>query len=238
MTGNELIKQKRVEKNFSVRFFASITEITPRMISYYESGEKLLEHMPVYKCQAMFDLLELDITSFFQTYFPYEKDLQSKILKWEQLHPYESDFFVLKKRIYARLMKIKSRGKLSGESTQDLFDVYCAFFDSQSSKYALNPILTREEYNQYVLPILYHVRLTCNEMPENSISHTILDALYRTDYTVTDLCTLCDITTQPFNDYLNGKRDFGLIHIDTALKICYILNLDFDSTFSSCKKNN
>ena len=32
------------------------------------------------------------------------------------------------------------------------------------------------------------------------------------------------------------KRDFSAIHVDTALKVCYVLGLDFEDLFGSCGK--
>ena len=72
MTGYEYIKQKRIEKGYTIRQFGKVVNITPRMISYYEAGEKPIEHISLNKMNKMFDVLEIDIEDFFDCYYPYK----------------------------------------------------------------------------------------------------------------------------------------------------------------------
>ena len=53
MTGYEYIKQKRIEKGYTIRQFGKVVNITPRMISYYEAGEKPIEHISLNKMNKM-----------------------------------------------------------------------------------------------------------------------------------------------------------------------------------------
>ena len=48
----------------------------------------------------------------------------------------------------------------------------------------------------------------------------------------------CGIASQNLNYYINGKYDYGSLHVDTALKLCYLLKLDFKILFESCEKSN
>lgn len=238
MTGNEFIKNCRLQKGYSVRQFGKMADITPRMVSYYESGEKLLEHLPVYKCITMFRLLDIPVEEFFQKYYSIDTEVSKLVEKWRNEHPIDLDFNKLKKRIYARIAQIKSRGKVTADNLENIYDLYNDFFIQNPKNYIARQVITLADYEKYIIPIFYHIKSSMNIMPDEKIARTVLDALYKSDYTISDICVLCGITVQHLNDYLYGKRDFSAIHVDTALKVCYVLGLDFEDLFGSCGKYN
>ena len=106
MTGNEFIKNCRLQKGYSVRQFGKMADITPRMVSYYESGEKLLEHLPVYKCITMFRLLDIPVEEFFQKYYSIDTEVSKLVEKWRNEHPIDLDFNKLKIYIMISLFRI------------------------------------------------------------------------------------------------------------------------------------
>ena len=238
MTGNEFIKNCRLQKGYSVRQFGKMADITPRMVSYYESGEKLLEHLPVYKCITMFRLLDISVVEFFHTYYSIDTEVNDAIEQWSNEHQIDLDFNNLKKRIYARIAQIKSRGKMTADDLQNIYDLYNDFFARNPKNYISGQCITLVDYEEYIIPIYYHIKASMNTWPDGKIARAILDALYKTNYSLSDICVLCGITVQRLNDYLNGKRDFSVIHVDTALKVCNVLNLDFEELFGSCGKSN
>ena len=238
MTGNEFLKQSRVNKGYSVRQFGKMADITPRMVTYYESGEKLVIHLPVYKCLTMFRLLDISVEKFFCEYYFLNKEVDAAVKQWNKEHPKELDFATLKKRIYYRLAQIKKRESISGKNLEYIYDLYDIFFLQNHNNYRAGQDISLSDYQNYIIPIFYQIKISMNALPDERISRIILDTLYHTDYTVSDLCFFCGITIQRLNDYLNNKRDFSGIHVDTAIKICYVLNLNFDEIFGSCGKYN
>lgn len=236
MTGYEYIKQKRIEKGYTIRQFGKVVNIIPRMISYYEAGEKPIEHISLNKMNKMFDVLEIDIEDFFDCYYPYKHDMDLQIVKWRCDNPVECDFQIVKKKIYARLAQIKSRGTIEESKLKQIYDMYDDFFCNEQRKFF--PIST-EEYNKFVNPILYQIKLNMSGgLPENDISRSIMIAFYQSGYKIKDVSKICGITSQNLNYYINGKYDYGSLHVDTALKLCYLLKLDFKILFESCEKSN
>jgi len=63
-------------------------------------------------------------------------------------------------------------------------------------------------------------------------------AFYQSGYKIKDVSKICGIASQNLNYYINGKYDYGSLHVDTALKLCYLLKLDFKILFESCEKSN
>ena len=238
MTGYEFFKERRMEKGYSVRQFGQMADITPRMVSYYEAGEKPIECIPLHKALRMFQLLDIVIEDFFDHYYPYKAEMDREIEKWQSLNPIEYNFQKTKKKIYARLAQIKSRGSIEENKLGSIYDMYENFFCNSYRKCLTENIISKEDYDSYVQPIYYQIKLAMNDLPEDDISRKILEAFYKTNYKMIDVSQMCGITTQNLNKYLNGKYDYGSLHTDTALKLCYLLKLDFNNLFSSCGKYN
>lgn len=232
MTGYEYFKQKRIEKGYSVRQFGKVVDITPRMVSYYEAGEKPIEHIPLHKINKIFDLLEIDIVEFFDCYYPYKETVDHAVENWKLENPVEYDFQKTKKKIYARLAQIKGRGVVEESKLNRIYDMYENFFCHESRKYLICNTISEEDYNKFVNPILYQIKLDMSGgLPENNISRNIMDAFYKSNYRMKDISKICGIAPQNLNYYINGKFDYGSLHTDTALKLCYLLKLDFKKLF-------
>lgn len=159
-----------------------------------------------------------------------------QIVKWRCDNPLECDFQIVKKKIYARLAQIKSRGTIEESKLKQIYDMYDDFFCNEQRKFF--PIST-EEYNKFVNPILYQIKLNMSGgLPENDISRSIMIAFYQSGYKIKDVSKICGIASQNLNYYINGKYDYGSLHVDTALKLCYLLKLNFKILFESCEKSN
>lgn len=239
MTGYEYFKQKRIEKGYSVRQFGKVAGITPRMVSYYEAGEKSIERMPLNRINKLFGLLEIDIVEFFDCYYPYKENMDRAVENWKLENPVEYDFQKTKKKIYARLAQIKGRGVVEESKLNRIYDMYENFFCHECRKNLIGNTISEEYYKKFINPILYQIKLAMSgDLPENDISRSIMDAFYKSNYKMKDVSKMCGIAPQNLNYYINGKFDYGSLHTDTALKLCYLLKLDFNKLFVSCERNN
>lgn len=63
-----------------------------------------------------------------------------------------------------------------------------------------------------------------------------MNAFYKSNYKIKDVSKMCGIAPQNLNYYINGKYDYGSLHVDTALKLCYLLKLDFKNYLQVVKK--
>ena len=94
----------------------------------------------------------------------------------------------MKKRIYARIAQIKSRGKVTADNLENIYDLYNDFFIQNPKNYIAGQVITLADYEKYIIPIFYHIKSSMNIMPDEKIARTILDALYKSDYTISDIC--------------------------------------------------
>ena len=150
-------------------------------------------------------------------------------------------FFIqkVKKKIYARLAQIKGRGAIDPDKLNLIYAMYENFFCNEYRKHIIGDTISEVDYETFVSPILYQIKLNMSgELPAYEVSRNIVIAFYKSGYEKKDVSKLCGIASQNLNYYINGKYEYGSLHTDTALKLCYLLKLDFKTLFVSCEKNN
>lgn len=227
MTGNEFLKVCREKKKLSIRSFASSCGIAPRMISYYEKGEKRIEAIPINKARLIFNLLDYDLESFFDEYYPYKESMNNKINEWKEQHQRVYDYALLKNRFYARLNKINERGRMDDAIFDTLWHHYVDTFDLLKGKNVLND----NEYDKYILELNYNIRNAMTTAIENTISQKIMNALFHTEYSLSDIGKMCNITQQHLSGCINGEYDIESMRVLSFLKICYVLSIDQKTLF-------
>lgn len=231
MTGNEFLKMKREECGYSVRKFAVDIGVSPRTISYHESGEKRIGSISLNKCICMFRRLDIPVCEFFDLYYPYKHSIDEKKKQWAEQNLRTYNFGLLKKRLYLRLAQIKKRKRLGEKELEEILVLFEAFFKDPQCPYSDGDDISPFDYEKYVRPIYYKIKIGMNGLPSDEIGRTIIDALYKTDFSISDVAAICDITKQHLNLCINGNFDFGAMHVYTALKLCYLLELDFEEIF-------
>lgn len=231
MTGNEFLKLRREECGYSIRKFADDIDVSPRTISYYESGEKRISAMSLNKCIYMFGRLGISICEFFDLYYPYKQSIDAEKERWTEQNPRIYNYGLLKKRLYLRMAQIKRRGRLREKELEEISALYDSFFKNPSCPYSDGDDISPADYEKYIRPIYYKIKAGMNGLPSGGTGRIITDALYKTDFSISDAAAICEITKQHLNMCINGNFDFGAMHVYTALKICYLLELDFEDIF-------
>lgn len=229
MTGNEFLKSKREVCGFSIRQFAVNIGVSPRTITYYEAGEKSIGAISLNKCIYMFNSLGISVYDFFNTFYPYKPVINVEKERWEKENPNVYNFGLLKKRLYLRLAQIRKRERLGETELEEITEMYELFF--KNSSYLTDDDISIGDYEKYVKPIYYKIKVKMNGLPTNEMGYAIIDALCRTDYALSDVAQMCDISKQHLNQCINGNFDFGAMHVYTALKLSYLLDLDFEKIF-------
>jgi transcriptional regulator with XRE-family HTH domain len=231
MKGYELIKEKRIEKGWSVIQLAQLADISRTALNYYESGEDKIESIPVYKCIVIFGLLDLSITDFFEEYYKYKEEMDTRISEWKNNNPIDYNYLNVKRKLKSRISQIKRRGCVKDDDLEEILEVYYRFLEINNSKYKASDELSIDDYKEFVMPINYKITSLMDYIPDSITGRIIIDALHKTWYKLTDVASLCGITRQHLNNYVNGKFDFKQMRTDTALRICYLLDVDFDYAF-------
>lgn len=232
MDGKEAFKNYRIGTGNTIRKFASLTKLSPRIITCYENGEKGINNIPVFKAIEIFDIFNADIEEYFETYYPYKENIDEKIRKWHEKNPHILDYETLKHRMYLRLAKIKKRKTIPDDLLELVFEIYHKNFEILKLKTDKDGKISEQDYMQYVYPINNMIKSGQNHLiTESVISQKIYNALQDSEYSIPDVAEICDISRQHLGRCVNGTFDFNKMRIDTALKLCYALNMDFREVF-------
>lgn len=232
MDGTEAFKKYRVNTGNTIRKFAALTRLSPRIITCYENGEKAINNIPVFKAIEIFDIFNADIEEYFDTYYPYKKALDEKTNRWKEENPHILEYEILKHRMYLRLAKIKKRKTVPEDVLDIVYDNFHKNFEILKLKIDANGNITEQDYLQYVIPINNMIKSGQNHLDtESEISNKIYHKLQKTEYSIPDVAAFCDISRQHLWRCVNGTFDFSKMRIDTALKLCYVLNMDFTEVF-------
>lgn len=230
MTGNDFLKEKRESLGVSVQSISETCDMSPNIIYCYERGDRQISSIPVKKGIALFKLLDCDIEEFFDSFYPFRRELEAEYAEWKRKHPRIYDCKALKKRFTSRISKIKQRNNL----TMYEFDrVYSAYRNCIEKQLAGLNVLTDEQYDEFILPLNSLIRQSLSELPDNKISQDVLLGIYGTDLSVGDVASLCHVTRQHLGACLDGRYDIEQIHLSLALRLCILLKLDFRKVFLS-----
>ena len=227
MTGNEFLRALREDKHMTVRGFATLCGFSPRTVSYYENGQNQISSIPSVKAIKMFGILGADIEQFFDDYYPYKDELDKSVLSWRGKHPKTLKRAIVKKRYYQRLAKIKERGNLA----PDVFDGFMGDFRDIFDVVLADDVMTEDDYDRYILEFNYRLRKALNPLPDKSISHCIMDGLYHTEYSISDISKFCGVNGYHIRGCIEGTYDIETLRVGVALKICYVLHLSFNEVF-------
>ena len=230
MEGYEAFRKLREEKGISIREFAALTDIAPRTITYYGNGQIDLSKITVIKAYRIFLILECSVTEFYDKYFPYKEEILRKKQLWCETNKRDYDYMVLKKRVYARIAKLKEREKITINQFEELKQDYHQVFAVLETK-LVNGMIDDTLYEEYLVPLLFKIKSKSAVKANNAIAQRFLEALYKTDYKIKDLAHFCELAEKKCIAYLNGVYNFEDMHVITALKLCYVLELDFEEVF-------
>jgi hypothetical protein len=233
MKGNEYFKQKRETMGFSFDKFTNQAKVGRSTLFYIESGDISLTQISTERCVRMFRLLDIPVSDFYDEFYPYKDETARAIDRWDAENPLELRFPVVKRKVYNRLCKIKERKLFAEETVNELFDMYNSFFTQPDimKKYRKSGnLMSVEDYEVYVVGINYRIMSEKNSKNDGA-SGLILDKLAHTRYSVSDLSSIVgDIGRSNLSLYFNTRKDsLPNMHIISLLKICYVLDIDFNN---------
>lgn len=226
MEGYEAFKALRSNTGLSIRKFAAISNVSPRILTYYESGEKSLLYMSVEKAICFFSILDTSIPNFFYTYYPIKDEVKSAMEKWDSQQKKETDRDKIRTRIKNRIYKMKERGALGDPAIKRIMSEYEKQMHMMLQELGDRRELTDEEYAQFISPVLHMIRKESQGNSENPV----VNAIYNTEYSIHDVAEMIGISRQHLKANLN-RNELKKMHIGTTLKLCCIIGVDFDELF-------
>lgn len=233
MEGHEVLKERRIEKGYSLKGFAELVGVVKTTLMYYENGTWDLRKLSLGKAIPMFAALELGIEDFFEKYYSVKSTMNQKINKWYQEHPRIDDYEVLRGRLYDRCYKACMRSKVSARKREALMvrckDTLHILSDCKMD----NGRISEDVYKDYILPLQYEISMLNEKDYPNPVTSQIVEALYKSGLSQQDMCELCGISVKNFAKYKNGSMEYHSMRIETALNLCVVLGLEFGEVFSS-----
>lgn len=230
MTSYEAFKELRENTGISIREFARLTGIAPRTITQYSNGSINLSKIPAIKAYKIFTIFNYPITKFYEEHFMYKEEVEKEIALWRDANKREYDYAILKRRVYSRIVKLKEREKITIIQYEELKEQHKRTFEYLETK-QVHGLLNDVLYDEYILPLLFNIRIMSENKSRTCVAQKIVEALYKTDYKIKDISKFCGIADVKCVEYFNGAYNFENMYIITALKLCYVLNLDFEQTF-------
>jgi transcriptional regulator with XRE-family HTH domain len=241
MEGYQAFKQARIEHGFSIESFSVATGIKPRSLTYYESGERSLGGVMVYKCLALFAPLELRPEEFFCEYLNYRTECDEQMLLWKAAHPRVLNYSILRHLSYDRIVHMKYRDTITAHQYEKLIYHYRATFDYLSDKLAGRDSLTNEEYESEYLEFLYNVKKVLYMKPamEHHPLVQIVEHYFKSEFTAHTFSFLANDFAgligysglHKLRKILDGELGLDNLSMIAALKLCYVLKLNFSEIF-------
>ena len=239
MDGSQAFKSYREKSGYSIRKYASAAGISVRSLEYYENGSRSLLSMPTEKAILLFSLLSVSIPNFFGEYYNIElSSVNDAVLAWKAKDLRVYSFSLIKKRMKARLYKMRARGRLADTDLRDIFDMYVSSFDVLEETYSENDNLSDEDYDKYIAPIFIKLKKLLYNEPGTEQLDVLYNALISCKYLThsadlidKDFCDLVGVSRQYLTSILNGGNDINKLRIETSLRLCQVLPIDFEQLF-------
>lgn len=232
MNGSEALKQFRENKGYSIRGLANEAGINFRNLTYYESGQRDISVMPINTALTLFNIYDEDIEIFIDTYYPFKSGLNAKVAVWRQNNPRITDYIVLKKRLYSQLAKLKERNRFDETELEKITKCYKNIFRILEMSVDEFGNISDELYEKYILPFSGMIEeKKAAPFPDDHIAEKIVKAICYSGYKRNDISNLIGIDSHHLRGCIKGTFDFKKMQSGNALKLCYLLGLDFKDTF-------
>ena len=240
MEGFEILKQTRIEHGYTIDELSSITGIKPRSLRYYECGEKSLNSLMVYTVLELFAPLDISPEDFFDRYFHYKEECDIQISNWKKEHPKILDYSSLRHLSYDRIAHLKYRDTISEKQYLKLMGYYQTIFNYLSALLNDRNTLTEKEYDIEYLDFMYNAKRVLygkDNLPDPL--NDILRNYFRSEYVSQtfsflpkEFATLIGYSmVSNLRKILAGELPLDKLSIIAALKLCYVLELEFPQIF-------
>lgn len=237
MEMHNILKQTRLNKGYTINQLSEITKIKPRSLNQYENGDNELYSLN--KCIVLFNALDLNVVEVYNDVFQYQEECDNNIKKWYEAHPRDYNYKSLKKHCYERIYHLKYHNIVSDNQYNKILSCYKNVFNNLSLCLEDRLLLTPAEYENEYLNFLYNVKHLMYYKELDRAYDIVLSAYLRSEFSsVTfgfipdDFINLINYTNKPkFRKILSGELKLDNLSIVPVLKLCYVLELDFNKIF-------
>lgn len=240
MQGHEAFQKAVTDSGLSLKDIAAQSGYVEKTLRNYEQGILSLENVSVKRIIKLFSVLGIDIPTFFEEYYSIKADFENDLRQWHETHSKELEYSVVRKRFYDRIKQFKYRKRFPEEVQEELEQLFEDNFSTLSQKLVNEDrlFMQEEEYQTFVKPIEVYIKQLFNDKPVGRSEQMIYDALICSDYNTgtlfnDEIANLLGVSEIYLYNLFYGKNNmaFNSIKIKTALKLCYLLGLDFNTVF-------
>lgn len=222
MEGYIAFRNHRKQMKLSQKELSALAGISPQEITVRENGREPLTGISVVKAIRIFNILNLPMEEFYEKYYPYKSEIKKNISKWKKNHPRTYDIKILKRWIYLRMIKQKSRDSLTEEEFMYIRDLYEKSFSYLESKSDENGCITDELYDEYILNLLYEMKKS-KKKDCNPDAVRFLDLLYHTEFSCKDISDITGISPTHLNRCIKRNPSFSSLSVGMCLRISEVL---------------
>lgn len=236
MRSYQLFKERREATGLTVREFCEKVNISTGAFVEYQNGTKSLLCLPLGKAVRIFSVIDIDIEKFYDEYFPeLRQEVTQKLAKWHSEHVIELNFDKLRRRYRTRIAKAKERKTLPDAEIDALLHDFRKIFIELEMCVNDKGMISETLYDERILPFSYIMKqkLEGNEI-KNEISKLINDGLLKSEMTYAELGDIVDVTPRRLTMCKTSQEGYSSMKISSVLKICYALNVPFDTIRLHC----
>lgn len=231
MDGKDKLKELRVNSGYTIRAFALLMDMSPAVVFGYESGQKSITSIPVYRAVEMFDLFHVSLYDFLHEHYDLEAPLCGEIVKDT---PNDAKVLLYEiNKLEKRIHKNFERKKIEPDMAAELFSMLSLARENPNDD---PPV---DVYEKYVCPVSYLIKKTLKpinpSLPE--ANQLIIDGLYRKDLSYDLLAQMCGVNYDHVRKSIQKMEGVWHMHVGLVYRICYLLGLQFEEIFSiqNCK---
>lgn len=229
-------KKKREKTNITIRDYAKRAGVSPSFLNSLQNGEYDFRSIPLGKTINLFSLANISIFEFYNMFFPeLEKEVLTRMIKWNENHPKELNLEKLRMRFYNRIQQIKGRNRISESDVSFLLNEYNNLFISLRDKVDKKGNITENDYNVYIAPFSYSISkkledaVSEEEKVKNELVNLINDEIIKSDLSYAALGNIIGISSRRLSMLKKSPEGFKNMKIGSFLKMCYALNLKNNS---------
>lgn len=238
ITAGKKLNTIRQSKGLTILALYMKTGISTRTFSDYFSGKLSLKNIPADSAILLFDALDTPIFDFYDENFPFKEEL-SKAVEKAGKKKLSVSFGQYEDRLWYKISRYYYRKKITEAEREELKRMHDeAFYSSEPGKEfpyhaRENAFLTYDEYLKYIKPIEMKLDYLSDRESYADEETKVYRKIVESDFTLTEVANLCEITRQHLKGCLDGRYKLQSLKIITALKLSFLLNLDFREIFGS-----
>lgn len=233
----------RMSKGCTVSVLCTCTGISARTFTDYFSGKLSLKNIPSDSAILLFDALDTKLQDFYDENFPFIDELLRAKEKAKE-KKLGISFKQYEDRLYYKIIRYYYRKKMTLLDKEELEQKFNHTFysDEVTKGYENIPadqiFLSYDEYLKYIKPIEIKLDYLQDKQSYAKEETLVYKKIVESDFSLTEVANLCEVSRQHLKGCLDGRYKLQSLKVITALKLSFLLDLDFREIFGAKLREN